>query len=76
MDIEKKVKDIISEKLGVDAEKVIDNAKFFDDLGADSLDLAEFVMQLEDEFSITISDEDAQKIITVKDAVEYIQKSK
>lgn len=73
MDIEQKVKEIIIDKLSIDAEKVVDNAKFFDDLGADSLDLAEFVMKLEDDFNITISDEDAQKIITVKDAIDYIK---
>ena len=74
MDIETRVKAIIADKLSIAEEKIVDNARFFDDLGADSLDLAEFVMKLEDEFSITISDEDAQKIVTVKDAVDYIQK--
>lgn len=73
MDIATRVKAIIADKLSVDESKVVDNARFFDDLGADSLDLAEFVMKLEDEFNITISDEDAQKIITVKDAIDYIQ---
>lgn len=73
MDIAARVRAIIADKLSVEEDKVVDGAKFFDDLGADSLDLAEFVMKLEDEFSITISDEDAQKIITVKDAIDYIQ---
>ena len=73
MDIAARVKAITADKLSVDPSRVVDNARFFDDLGADSLDLAEFVMKLEDEFNITISDEDAQKIITVKDAIDYIQ---
>jgi acyl carrier protein len=73
MDIATRVRAIIADKLSVEEDKIVDGAKFFDDLGADSLDLAEFVMKLEDEFSITISDEDAQKIITVKDAIDYIQ---
>ena len=69
---EKKVKDIIVEQLGVDAEQVIPGAKFVDDLSADSLDTVELVMALEEEFSIEIPDEDAEKIVSVGDAINYI----
>ncbi|RXK18959.1 acyl carrier protein [Macrococcus sp. DPC7161] len=68
-----KVKDIIVDRLGVDADKVTAEASFKDDLGADSLDIAELVMELEDEFDMEISDEDAEKINTVGDAVKYIE---
>lgn len=68
-----KVKDIIVDRLGVDAEKVTPEASFKDDLGADSLDIAELVMELEDEFDMEIPDEDAEKINTVGDAVKYIE---
>lgn len=68
-----KVKDIIVDRLGVDAEKVTPEASFKDDLGADSLDIAELVMELEDEFDMEIPDEDAEKITTVGDAVKYIE---
>ncbi|MES5812221.1 acyl carrier protein [Mammaliicoccus sciuri] len=68
-----KVKDIIVDCLGVDAEKVTPEASFKDDLGADSLDIAELVMELEDEFDMEIPDEEAEKINTVGDAVKYIE---
>ncbi|MEB6300662.1 acyl carrier protein [Mammaliicoccus sciuri] len=68
-----KVKDIIVDRLGVDAEKVTPEASFKDDLGADSLDIAELVMELEDEFDMEIPDEEAEKISTVGDAVKYIE---
>lgn len=68
-----KVKDIIVNRLGVDAEKVTPEASFKDDLGADSLDIAELVMELEDEFDMEIPDEEAEKINTVGDAVKYIE---
>lgn len=68
-----KVKDIIVDRLGVDAEKVTTEASFKDDLGADSLDIAELVMELEDEFDMEIPDEEAEKINTVGDAVKYIE---
>jgi len=70
---EQKVKDIIVEQLGVDASQVTEAAKFVDDLSADSLDTMELVMALEEEFSLEIPDEDAEKIVSVGDAVNYIK---
>jgi len=70
--IETRVKEIITEQLGVDEKEVTPDASFIDDLGADSLDTVELVMALEEEFDIEISDEDAEKIITVVDAINYI----
>ncbi|HEX6070232.1 MAG TPA: acyl carrier protein [Longimicrobiaceae bacterium] len=72
-DIEAKVKDIIINELGVEAEKVTNEASFVDDLGADSLDTVELVMAFEEEFGIEIPDEDAEKLQTVGDAVDYIK---
>ena len=72
MSVEQKVKEIIVEQLGVDAAQVTESAKFVDDLGADSLDTVELVMALEEEFSIEIPDEDAEKIVSVGDAINYI----
>ena len=72
MSVEDKVKKIIAEKLSVDLEEVIEEASFVDDLGADSLDLVELIMSMEEEFDIDISDEDAEKLVTVKDAIDYI----
>ena len=72
MSVEENVKRIIVEQLGVDAEQVTEGAKFVDDLGADSLDTVELVMALEEEFSIEIPDEDAEKIASVGDAINYI----
>lgn len=72
MSVEQKVKDIIVEQLGVEIGQVTENAKFIEDLGADSLDIVELVMALEEEFSIEIPDDDAEKIATVSDAVNYI----
>lgn len=74
-DIEKKVKEIIIEQLGVSEEEVKPEASFVDDLGADSLDLVELVMALEEEFGQEIPDEDAEKIATVQDAINYINES-
>lgn len=70
--IEEKVKQIVAEQLGVEDDQVTGNAAFMDDLGADSLDTVELVMALEEEFDIEISDEDAEKIATVQDAISYI----
>jgi acyl carrier protein len=75
-DIAERVKKIVIEHLGVDAAKVTDNASFIDDLGADSLDTVELVMAFEEEFGIEIPDDAAEKIITVKDAVDYINQKK
>ena len=72
MSVEDKVKKIIAEKLSVDPSEVVPEAKFVDDLGADSLDLVELIMTMEEEFDIDISDEDAEKLVTVKDAIAYI----
>jgi acyl carrier protein len=68
-----KVKSIIAEQLGVKKEEVTDEAKFIDDLGADSLDTVELVMALEEEFGIEIPDEDAEKMVTVNEAIKYIE---
>jgi acyl carrier protein len=75
MSLEDKVKKIIAEKLSVDLADIVPEASFVDDLGADSLDLVELIMSMEEEFDIEISDEDAEKMITVKDAFEYITKN-
>ena len=72
MSVEDKVKKIIAEKLSVDMEEVVPEASFVDDLGADSLDLVELIMSMEEEFDMDISDEDAEQIASVKDAIEYI----
>lgn len=71
--IEKKVKEIIIEQLGVSEDKVTPDAKFDDDLGADSLDRVELVMSLEEEFGLEIPDEEAEKISTVGQAIKYIE---
>ncbi len=68
-----KVKKIVTEKLGVPEAEVTEEASFINDLGADSLDVVEFIMEVEKEFDITISDEDATKLVTVGDAVKYIE---
>lgn len=72
-DIEAKVKDIIVNELGVEPEKVTREASFVDDLGADSLDTVELVMAFEEEFGIEIPDEDAEKLQSVGDAIQYIE---
>ncbi|MBR7158292.1 MAG: acyl carrier protein [Alphaproteobacteria bacterium] len=74
-DIVDRVKDIVVEHLGVDEAKVVPEASFIDDLGADSLDTVELVMALEEEFGCEIPDDAAEKIMTVKDAVDYIEKN-
>ncbi len=70
-----KVKGIIVDQLGVEESAVVSEASFIDDLGADSLDIVELIMALEEEFDIEIPDEDAEKISTVNDAVEYIKEN-
>ena len=72
-EVEQKVKDIIVEQLGVDVAQVTEGAKFIEDLSADSLDTMELVMALEEEFSLEIPDEEAEKIVSVGDAVNYIK---
>ena len=74
-DISSKVKKIVADHLGIDEAKVTDESSFIDDLGADSLDTVELVMAFEEEFSIEIPDEIAEKITTIKDAIEHIEKS-
>ena len=73
MAVEQKVKQIIVEQLGVDENQVDNSASFVDDLGADSLDIVELVMAFEEAFELEIPDEDAEKIATVKDAIDYIE---
>ena len=73
MEVEEKIKKIISEQLGVEEDDVVPEAKFVDDLGADSLDTVELVMALEEEFEIEIPDEDAEKIQTVGAAIDFIK---
>lgn len=73
MNIEERVKNIIVEQLNVDAESVTSEASFVEDLGADSLDIVELVMTMEEEFDLEIPDEDAEKIKCVKDVVSYVK---
>ena len=72
MSTEDKIKEIIAEKLSVEISEVVPEASFVDDLGADSLDLVELVMTMEEEFDIDISDEDAEKLVTVQDAINFV----
>ena len=72
-DVAQKVKDIVIEHLGVEKEKVNESASFIDDLGADSLDTVELVMAFEEEFGAEISDSQAEKILTVGDAIKFIE---
>ncbi|AFK53703.1 MAG: acyl carrier protein [Tistrella sp.] len=74
-DIAERVKKIVVEHLGVDEEKVTETASFIDDLGADSLDTVELVMAFEEEFGIEIPDDAAEKILTVQDAIKFIQEN-
>ena len=71
---EDRIKEIIVEQLGVDESQITIEASFVDDLGADSLDLVELIMSMEEEFDIEIPDEEAEKLVTVKDAFDYINK--
>lgn len=75
-DLSAKVKSIIVEKLGVDESDITEDASFTNDLGADSLDTVELIMEFEKEFDVTIPDEDAEKIATVGDAIRYLEDSK
>ena len=72
--VEGKIRQIIVDQLGVDSGSVTENASFVDDLGADSLDRVELIMAFEETFDIEIPDEDAEKISTVQDAIDYVQK--
>ena len=74
-EIFEKVKTVIAEQLGIDEANVRMESSFLDDLGADSLDIVEFIMALEEEFGLEIPDEDIEKIVTVKDVVEYISEN-
>jgi len=76
MSVAEKVKEIIVDQLGVAADEVKPEAKFVDDLGADSLDLTELIMAMEEEFGVEIADEDAQKIVKVQDAIDYVSAKK
>ncbi|MCM8785360.1 MAG: acyl carrier protein [Candidatus Omnitrophica bacterium] len=75
-EIAKIIKDIVVEKLGVNPSEVTEEAAFVEDLGADSLDTVELVMDFEEKFGLEIPDEDAEKIKTIKDAIDYIEKKK
>ncbi len=74
-DVAERVKKIVIQHLGVDADKVIDNANFIEDLGADSLDTVELVMAFEEEFGVEIPDDSAEAIVTVGDAISFLQKA-
>ena len=73
MAVEDKIKDIIVEQLGVSAEEVVTEASFIDDLGADSLDIVELVMAIEEEFGLEIPDDDAEKLQSIGDAISYVE---
>ena len=75
-DVAEKVKKIIVDQLGVSADEVKPEASFVEDLGADSLDLTELIMAMEEEFEVEIADDDAQKLLKVKDAISYIEEKK
>ena len=72
-EIQNKVVETVAKNLGVDKNKVTSEAKFIDDLGADSLDLVELIMQFEEDFGLEIPDDDAEKILSVQNAIDYIQ---
>ncbi|SKA63259.1 acyl carrier protein [Desulfobaculum bizertense] len=76
MSVEAKVKEIIVEQLGVSEDEVKNEASFVEDLGADSLDLTELIMAMEEEFGCEIDDDEAQKLIKVQDAIDYVAKNK
>ena len=74
MNTDKKIKSIIADQLGIPEEEITPQASFVEDLGADSLDIVELIMAMEEEFEIEISDEDAEKLLTVQDTLDYIKK--
>jgi len=74
-DLVERIKKIICEQLDVAEEDVVPSASFVDDLGADSLDQVELIMAMEEEFNVSITDEDAEKIVTVQNAIDYVQKA-
>jgi len=74
MSTDKKIKQIIAEQLGLNEDEILDGASLLDDLGADSLDIVELVMAMEEEFEMEIPDEDAEKIVTVKDVIDYVKR--
>ncbi|MEN8189231.1 MAG: acyl carrier protein [Thermodesulfobacteriota bacterium] len=76
MAVDQQMVDIIAEQLSVDKDKVVPGASFVDDLGADSLDLVELIMAMEEEFDVEIPDEEAEKIATVKNAIDYVNNLK
>jgi acyl carrier protein len=71
---DKKIKEIIADQLGIPEEEITNQSSFIEDLGADSLDIVELIMAMEEEFEIEISDEDAEKLLTVQDTLDYIKK--
>ncbi len=73
MSLDQRVKEIIVEQLGIEEDEVTPKASFIDDLGADSLDTVELIMAFEEEFDVEIPDEEAEKIVTVKDAIDYVK---
>ncbi len=75
-DIKSKVAEIVADRLNIESEKVVEDASFIDDLGADSLDIVELVMAFEEEFGLDIPDDAAEKILTVKDAISFIEGNK
>jgi len=74
MNVEKKIKQIIAEQLGISEEEINPEASFIEELGADSLDIVELIMAMEEEFEMEISDEDAEKMLSVQDAIDYVKK--
>ena len=74
MNSEKKIKQIIAEQLSISEDEVVNEASFIDDLGADSLDIVELVMAMEEEFEMEIPDEDAEKLLIVQDVLDYVKK--
>ena len=74
MSVDKKIKHIIAEQLGLSEEELTDESSLIDDLGADSLDIVELVMAMEEEYEMEIPDEDAEKIVTIKDVIDYVKR--